>query len=144
MRSLATAKEHAERSLEQSQATIRQLQTTLGHEGLASDEAIGRASADGRAVEQALQAVRTELASEKVARERAEQALRDARVTITNLTEKLHDAQRAGLRIDAESASRTAHEAVGQQPMGDREETTQTVRRPRGRAFSPCSLSLLF
>ena len=142
MRSLATAKEHAERLLEQAQATVRQLQTTLAHERLANDEAIGRANVDRRTVEHALETVHVELSAEKIARERAEQALRYARSTISNLTEKLHGAQQALTTVKAEldAERQQAQEAVRrpiEAPVTDApangEEAAQTVRRPRGR-----------
>src|ERR1700758_1319502 len=43
IRTLATAKERAERSLSDAQTQIHDLQTKLGHERLARDEAIARA-----------------------------------------------------------------------------------------------------
>ena len=142
IRSLATAKEHAERLLEQAQATIRQLQTTVAHERLANDEAIGRANADRRTVEHALETVRTELSAEKIARERAEQALRGAQSTITNLTEKLHDAQQALATVKAEvvaerqnavEAARTPIAALATDAPANGDAAVQTVRRPVGR-----------
>jgi len=99
MRSLAAAKERAERLLVDAQAHIRDLQTKLGHERLARDEATQRADGAQRTAEQALQALRSELAIEKLGRERAEQSLRDAQATISELTEKLHAARQSGERV---------------------------------------------
>jgi hypothetical protein len=130
---LATAKERAERLLSDAQATIKDLQTKLGHERLAKDEAIARAEANRESMDQVLQSVRSELAAEKIARERSDQALRNAQVTISDLTAKLHLAQQSGRRIGAELAARTAQETGGRQPEGDRRGTINTVRKPRGR-----------
>ena len=71
-----TAKEHAERSLEQTQATIRDLQTQLAYERLARDEALEaarRAAAETRAAQQNLRAVQDELLDERLARQNAAQ-----------------------------------------------------------------------
>jgi hypothetical protein len=63
------------------------------------------------------------LGTAKIARERAELRLRDAQATISNLTEKLHVAQPAAKRAEADLASRTAREALIGQVVGHREET---------------------
>ena len=71
-----TAKEHAERSLEQTQATIRDLQTQLAYERLAKDEALEaarRAAGETRAAQQNLRAAQDELLDERLARQNAEQ-----------------------------------------------------------------------
>jgi hypothetical protein len=71
-----TAKEHAERSLEQTQATIRDLQTQLAYERLAKDEALEaarRAVGETRAAQQTLRTVQDELLDERLARQNAEQ-----------------------------------------------------------------------
>jgi hypothetical protein len=99
MRSLAAAKERAERVLVDAQAHIRDLQTKLGHERLARDEAAQRVDGAQRSAEQAVQTLRSELAIEKLGRERAEQALRDAQATISELTEKLHAARQSRERV---------------------------------------------
>jgi hypothetical protein len=77
LRSLATAKERAERLLTDAQAKTR-----LAHERLARDEAIRRAEADRKAIEEVLQTARSELGTAKIARECAERGLWDAQVTI--------------------------------------------------------------
>jgi hypothetical protein len=67
LRSEATAKERAQRLLEEAQAMIRDLQTKLGHERLAKDEAletVRRQAADERTVRQILLAVREVLVAE--------------------------------------------------------------------------------
>jgi hypothetical protein len=74
IRSLTAAREHAERSLEQAQTTIRDLRTKLAHERLARDEAVARAGTERHAAEQA----QTELAAERAARQHAEGQLAEA------------------------------------------------------------------
>jgi hypothetical protein len=67
-----TAKKHAE----QTQATIRDLQTQLAYERLAKDEALEaarRAAGETRAAQQNLRAVQDELLNERLARQNAEQ-----------------------------------------------------------------------
>ena len=71
-----TAKKHAERSLEQTQAAIRDLQTKLSYERLAKDEALEaarRAADETRAAQQNLRAVQDEKLDERLARQNAEQ-----------------------------------------------------------------------
>ena len=66
-----TAKKHAE----QTQATIRDLQTQLAYERLAKDEALEaarRAAGETRAAQQNLRAVQGELLDERLARQNAE------------------------------------------------------------------------
>jgi hypothetical protein len=89
IRSLTTAKERAERSLDEAQATIRDLQTKLAHERMGKDEAIQRAEADRRADQRALQTVQAELVAERDARRKVEGALGQA----------LNDRQEAGDRL---------------------------------------------
>jgi hypothetical protein len=67
------ARECAERSLTEALATIRDLQTKLGHATLARDEA----RADARRVEIKNRAVEVALAAEQDARQKAEQRLLD-------------------------------------------------------------------
>ena len=64
VRGLAAEKERTERVLSDAQATIKDLQTKLGHERLAKDEAAAGVEANRKAIEQALQAVRSELTAE--------------------------------------------------------------------------------
>jgi len=135
IRAQATAREHAERLLEQAQATIRDLQTKAAHAILAKDEAIERAETVKQTVEHALGTVRAELAAERQARQRAEDALRDAQATISNLHEKLHGAQQAQETARAELATkrRTTVESIGAGLAANGVEAVQTVRRPVGR-----------
>ena len=71
-----TAKKRAERSLEQTHATIRDLQTKLADERLAKNEALEaarRAADEACAAQQNLRAVQDELLDERLARQNAEQ-----------------------------------------------------------------------
>jgi len=73
LREQFAAREEAERALAEVQSTIRDLQTKLAHERLARDETVNRAEAARQAAEQALQAVREELESERARRLQAEE-----------------------------------------------------------------------
>jgi hypothetical protein len=143
IRSLAAAKERTERLLSDAQATIRDLQTKLGHERLAKDEAVAGVEGNRKAVEQTLQTVRSELTAEKIAHERSEQALRDSRSALTNLTEKLHLAAqslamvRAELAAERQRAKETVRKPLPAPPIdapagGD--QAVRAARRPRGRS----------
>ena len=69
------AEKVTERSLEQTQTTIRDLQTKLAYERLAKDEALEtarRAACETRAAQQNLRAVQDELLDERLARQNAE------------------------------------------------------------------------
>ena len=97
----AAAKERAERSLEEAQVALRDLQTKLGHERLAKVEAleaIRRLEADKQAIQQSLQTVQAELAAERVARRSAEEKLKAAEA----------DRQEAVRRLGARQAIPTA------------------------------------
>jgi hypothetical protein len=86
--------------------------------------------------------VRSELAAEKLGHERAEQALRDAQSTITNLTKKLHDAQqaltaaKAGLAAECQQGQESVRKSLPTPPTvapaGD-DQAAPAARRPRGR-----------
>jgi hypothetical protein len=81
IRSEATARGRAERSLNEAQAMIRDLQTKLGHERLAKDEALAsvrRLEVETRAAAHAQETAEAELAAERLARRNAEDALVDA------------------------------------------------------------------
>jgi hypothetical protein len=142
VRALAAEKERTERLLSDAQATIKDLQTKLGHERLAKDEAVAGVEANRKVVEQALQTVRLELSAEKIAREGSEQALRDSRLAITNLTEKLDLATRSLATVRAELAAerQRAKETVRKPllapptdaPAGG-DQAVPAARRPRGR-----------
>lgn len=117
MRSLAAAKERAERLLVEAQGQIRDLQTKLGHERLARDEAIQHVEANRNVIERALQLVKGELAAEKIMRERAEQAWRDAQGTISTLTEKLHMVQHAAKGAVSTNSSATNRGETAQEGL---------------------------
>jgi hypothetical protein len=122
---------------------IKDLQTKLGHERLASDEASAQTEADRTAIEQVLRSVRSELATEKLGHERAEQALCDALSTITDLTKKLHDAEqaltaaKAKLAAECQQAQESISKRMAAPPtdaplVGD--EPVPMVRGLRGRS----------
>jgi hypothetical protein len=78
VRSEAMARERAERSLEEAQITIRDLQTKLAHERLAKFEALEaaqRAATAEQAVQQTLHLVQAELVAEVLALRNTEDAL---------------------------------------------------------------------
>jgi hypothetical protein len=78
IRSLTAAKEHAERSLEEAQVTIRHLQTEVAHERLAKDEAAHHAESEREAIEQTLKLAQAALVVERTARQQAEECLAEA------------------------------------------------------------------
>jgi hypothetical protein len=141
VRALAAEKERTERLLSDAQATIKDLQTKLGHERLAKDEVVAGVEANRKTVEQALQTVRSELTAEKTAHERSEQALRDSRSAITDLTEQLHLAKqslatvRAELAVEPQRPEETVRKPLPSPPInapagGD--QAVPAARRPRG------------
>jgi hypothetical protein len=75
VRSLTTARERAERLLEEAQATIRDMQTKVMHERMSKDEAVNRADAENQATERAIQSAQADLTAERSARRQAEAAL---------------------------------------------------------------------
>jgi hypothetical protein len=81
IRTQARAKERAERLPVEAQAMIRDLQTKLGHERLAKDEALDsvrRLETEMRVAARAQEASEAELAAERLARHNAEDALAGA------------------------------------------------------------------
>jgi hypothetical protein len=142
IRALAAEKERIERLLSDAQATIKDLQTKLGHERLAKDEAVAGVEANRKAVEQTLQTVRSELTAEKIAHERSERALRESQSAITNLTGELHLARQSLATVRAELAAerQRAKEPVRKPlpapptavPAGG-DQAVPAARRPRGR-----------
>jgi hypothetical protein len=77
----AMARERAERSLEEAQVNIRDLQTKLAHERLAKTEALAaaqRAENEKQADRQTLLAVQVELAAQRLALRNTEDALAEA------------------------------------------------------------------
>ena len=98
LRAEREARERAERALSEAQALIRDLQTKLGHTGLARDEALDaarRAEADRPAVEHALQVAEAALQAERRARETAEAALEDALADRETAEDRLRQAVRS-------------------------------------------------
>ena len=87
LREQFAAREEAERALAEVQSANRDLQTKLAHERLARDEAVNRAEAARQAAEQALQAIREELESERARRLHAEEKSAAAH-------ERLHESPR--------------------------------------------------
>ena len=145
IRSQAAAREHAERLLEQAQGTIRDLQTKLGHERLAKDEAGQRAEAERRTAEQALQTARAELAAERLARHKAEDALAEALKGRQEAEQRLRDA----MATRAEQRLNRGRKTVGAVPSHPVVNTApdktgaafttvpQTVRKPRTTVVTP-------
>lgn len=74
------AREEAERLLTEARHTIHDLETKLGHERLAKDEATQRTNAARLQIEEALTAAREELAVERALRARAERERDEAAV----------------------------------------------------------------
>jgi hypothetical protein len=100
------ARECAERSLTEAQATIRDLQTKLGHATLARDEA----RADARRVEIKKQTVELALAAEQDARQKAEQHLLDVMPAVSTkmVTERKSKAGKASLGLAGSTSTTKA------------------------------------
>jgi hypothetical protein len=75
IRSLTSAREHAERLLTEAQNTIRELQTRFAHERMAKEEMARQAEAERQASEQALLSLQAELADERANRHQIEEQL---------------------------------------------------------------------
>jgi hypothetical protein len=94
IQSEATAKDRAERLLAEAQAMIRDLQTKLGHERLAKDEAletVRRLETEARVAAHAVEAAEAELAAERVTRRNAEDALAEALEARQEAEERLRE-----------------------------------------------------
>ena len=87
LRQQTVAREEAERLLADARNTIHDLETKLGHERLANDEAAQRTSAEKRQIEEALTALQEELATERAMRVWAERE-RDEAVVATQTAEQ--------------------------------------------------------
>jgi hypothetical protein len=99
IRSEAMARERAERSLEEAQVTIRDLQTKLAHERLAKTEALEaaqRAATAEQAVQQTIQSVQSELMVERLALRNTEDALAEAQEGRREAEGRLRQAIAAG------------------------------------------------
>jgi len=107
IRSEATAKERAERLLEEAQAMIRDLQTKLGHERLTKAEAleiIRRLETGTQAAVKAQEAAEAELAAERLARRNAVDALAEALEAHQEAERRHRDAMTARYRSQAVQA----------------------------------------
>lgn len=129
VREQAEARERAERSLAEAQAAIRDLQTKLGHDRLAKDEAlqaVRRADAERQAVQQALDAMQGDLAAERALREKAEQGREQAVAARQDAVQRLRE-------VTLVQQLRVADTAAGPAEAG---KTVKPVR-PRGRPPKP-------
>jgi hypothetical protein len=117
VQSEAAARERAERLLAEAQAMIRDLQTKLGHERLAKDEAletVRRLETETHAAVQVQQAAEEELAAERLARRNAEDALVDALEARQEAERRHRDAMAARTAHGPSQPSMTCRAAVGQ------------------------------
>jgi hypothetical protein len=119
IRSEATAKERAERSLNETHITIRDLQTKLAHERLAKDEAletVRRLETETRVAAQALETAEVELSAELLARCNAEDALAEALESGMEAERRPRDANAARTVHKRSKPSMARRAAVG--PLG--------------------------
>ena len=112
LRQQTAAREEPERLLADARNTIHDLETKLGHERLANDEAAHRTSAEKRQIDEALTAVQEELATERAMRVRAESE-RDEAVVATQPAE-----QRLRQRTAVKAALPPPAPFPGDQPHG--------------------------
>jgi hypothetical protein len=125
-----TAKERAERLLDEARAMIRDLQTKLGHGSLAKDEVletVRRLETETRVAAHAEETVASELAAERLARRIAEDALAEA----------LAGRQEAEQRIRDANAARTGRRPS--KPLLTRRVTVGPFGAARGDANAPDS-----
>jgi hypothetical protein len=123
IRAEAMARERAERSLEEAQVTIRDLQTKLAHERLAKDEALEgtqRAATEKEADRQTLLTVQAELVAERLALRNTEDALADA-------LEGRHEAE-GRLREGIADATKSKRKASAGRNTGAERYATGTTR----------------
>jgi chromosome segregation ATPase len=137
LRSAVTARERAERQVEEAQVAIRDLQTKLAHERLARDEAqdlARRHEAETQTIRQSLQTVEAELAEERRARRTAEHATADAH-------EARRDAERRLREAEAMKRSAPAEPIIAgiADSAAPRRKTRQTVEPAKRR--QPAQLS---
>ena len=119
IRSEATAKERAERFLEEARAMIRDLQTKLGYERLAKDEVletVRRPETETRAAAHAQETVAAELAAERLARRNAEEALAEALAGRQEAEQRVREVDAARAVRRPSKPSRTRRATVG--PLG--------------------------
>ena len=137
LRSAVTARERAERQVEEAQAAIRDLQTKLAHERLARDEAqeaARRQEADRQLVRQALQTVEADLAEERRARRAAEHATAEAQ-------EARRDAERRLRELEAMKRSAPAEPVIAGvvEPAAPRRKVRQPVEAAKRRQLAEVS-----
>jgi hypothetical protein len=115
----ATAKERSVRLLEEAQAMIRDLQTKLGHERLAKDEAletVRRLETATRVAAHAVEAAEAELTVERLTRRKAEDMLAEALEARQEAERCLRDAMTARTARRPSKPSMTRRVTVG--PVG--------------------------
>jgi hypothetical protein len=139
VRSEAAARERAERSLNEAQMTIRDLQTKLAHERLAKDEALAtvrRLETDTQAAADAQETMEAELIAERLARRNAEDALAEALdgYLATEGRLRMQDAPMASHAphgsADVSSTTQTAPAGLDTKAEPDAIGTTRTTVRP--------------
>ena len=106
LRQQTAAREEAERLLADARNTIHDLETKLGHERLANDEAAHRTSAEKRQIDEALTAVQEELATERAMRVRAESERDEAVVARRPPNSGCGSGRRSKLRCHLQHLSR--------------------------------------
>jgi chromosome segregation ATPase len=157
VRSEASARERAERSLAEVEVSIRHLQTKLAHERLAKDEALEaaqRAQTEALTATQAQETAEAELAAERLVRRDAEDALAEALEARQEAESRLQDAmavrearmppqahlgladastsrRKALATQDADDAEQIARAAGLSKTMDDGASTIQARRRGR-------------
>jgi septal ring factor EnvC (AmiA/AmiB activator) len=133
LRSETAAKERVQRSLEEAQSSIHELQTKLAHERLAKDEALAsvrRVAAEAQAAaQQTLQSMEAELEAERSARKSAEAARADALARCRKAEEQLREMVTAAR---SEAASNRSMPATAADTANDPGQPEKPVRR-RGR-----------
>jgi hypothetical protein len=145
IRSQVTAREYAERQLDQAQNAIQDLRGKLRHvhhEREAAVNAAQSAMVAKEAAERKMRAAESVLANERAGRIRTEGMLRDAEATIRDLREKLATANQNLHTTQAElSAERLVSQAAvdgmivvpGTMVPTIREDRSPVIRRPVGR-----------
>jgi hypothetical protein len=140
IRSEATAKERAQRLLEESQAVIRDLQTKLGHERLAKNEAlesVQRLETETRAATHALETAEAELAAERLSRRNAEDALAEALETGQEAEQRIRDAN-AARTVRRPSKPLLTRRATG---IGSKKLAARDIdRQPHSKSLTPAAI----
>ncbi len=131
LREQITVSERTEQLLQEARATIRDLQTKLGHERMANVEAVHRSDAETRTIRQALQAVQDELATGNAARQKAERE-RDEAIAGRDQAEKRLREEIAARRAQKSSGGPVGRPGKGV-TIGDTAEAIGGGARRRGR-----------